>query len=80
MMDWLGKMLNLPEQFLFSGQNSCGGGVIQGTASEATLVALLSARARILDKQKLTSSGNGVVQTLCNKKEGKAFELMLFAG
>ena len=58
MMDWLGKMLNLPDQFLFSGQNSRGGGVIQGTASEATLVALLSARARTIDKQKLTSSGD----------------------
>ena len=58
MMDWLGKMLNLPDQFLFSGQNSRGGGVIQGTASEATLVALLSARARTIDKQKLTSAGD----------------------
>ncbi len=45
MMDWLGKMLELPEDFLFcSGKK--GGGVIQGTASEATLVALLSARAK----------------------------------
>ena len=44
-MDWLGKMLCLPEHFLFSSEGP-GGGVIQGTASEATLVALLSARAR----------------------------------
>jgi hypothetical protein len=29
MMDWLGRMLRLPDQFLFSGQNSRGGGVIQ---------------------------------------------------
>ena len=46
-MDWLGKMLNLPEHFLFSSEGP-GGGVIQGTASEATLVALLSARARVV--------------------------------
>lgn len=48
MMDWLGKMLQLPQEFLFTGTNSRGGGVIQGTASEATLVALLSARARAI--------------------------------
>lgn len=29
MMDWLGKMLKLPDCFLFSGANSQGGGVIQ---------------------------------------------------
>ncbi|XP_049936770.1 phenylacetaldehyde synthase-like isoform X2 [Nymphaea colorata] len=44
-MDWLAKMLKLPEQFLSSGN---GGGVIQGTASEAVLVALLAARDRTL--------------------------------
>lgn len=47
MMDWLGKMLHLPEQFLFE-SGGPGGGVIQGTASEATLVALLAARSRTL--------------------------------
>jgi len=29
MMDWLGRMLHLPEEFLFSGKDSRGGGVIQ---------------------------------------------------
>ncbi|XP_030226749.1 aromatic-L-amino-acid decarboxylase [Gadus morhua] len=43
MLDWLGKMLQLPEDFLSETQGQ-GGGVIQGTASEATLMALLSAR------------------------------------
>ncbi|TRY99205.1 hypothetical protein DNTS_028954 [Danionella cerebrum] len=47
MMDWLGKMLKLPEDFL-AGTEGQGGGVIQGTASEATLVALLAARSRII--------------------------------
>ena len=42
-MDWLAKMLQLPDHFLFSSKGP-GGGVIQGTASEATLVAVLSAR------------------------------------
>ena len=53
MMDWLGKMLALPPDFLFEGvladgSKSKGGGVIQGTASEASLVALLSARSRTI--------------------------------
>lgn len=50
MMDWLGKMIGLPDHFLFSGQseNGKGGGVIQGTASEATLVTLLAARNKVL--------------------------------
>ena len=38
MMEWLRRMLGLPEQFV---------GVIQDTASTATLVALLSARERV---------------------------------
>ena len=51
-------MLNLPEEFLFSGPGQ-GGGVIQGTASEATLVAILSAKAKaIQDYNKQSSSNN----------------------
>jgi aromatic-L-amino-acid decarboxylase len=42
-LDWLVKMLGLPEQFLSS---SRGGGVIQDTASSASLCALLAARER----------------------------------
>lgn len=46
MMDWLGQLLGLPNEFL-AASGGAGGGVIQGTASEATLVAMLSARSRI---------------------------------
>ena len=49
MMNWLGKMLCLPEEFLFTPGGN-GGGVIQGTASEATVVALLAARARAVKR------------------------------
>ncbi|KAK9713017.1 Pyridoxal-dependent decarboxylase conserved domain [Popillia japonica] len=49
MLDWLGKMLDLPKEFLACSGGK-GGGVIQGTASEATLVALLGAKARALAK------------------------------
>ena len=43
MLDWMGELLDLPSRFASHG---AGGGVIQGSASEATLVAILSARWR----------------------------------
>lgn len=43
MLDWLVEMLDLPETFLSSGK---GGGVIQDSASSATLCAILCARDR----------------------------------
>ena len=43
MMDWLAKLINLPECFLFSSKEK-GGGVIHGTSSEATLYCVLAAR------------------------------------
>ncbi|XP_073941828.1 aromatic-L-amino-acid decarboxylase-like [Choristoneura fumiferana] len=42
-MNWLGKLLGLPEEFL-NCSDGPGGGVIQGSASEATLVGLLVAK------------------------------------
>lgn len=45
-LDWLGTLIGLPDAFLFRGGE--GGGVIQGTASEAALTALVAARARTL--------------------------------
>lgn len=50
-LDWLADMLGLPSHFKFS-ESAHGGGVIHGTASEATLVALLVARSRALNKLK----------------------------
>ena len=47
-MDWLGKMINLPEDFLSCGQGSKGGGVIQSAASECVLDCLLAARAQAI--------------------------------
>ncbi|ADO74959.1 pyridoxal-dependent decarboxylase [Stigmatella aurantiaca] len=44
-MDWLVELLGLPASFLST--SPTGGGVIQGSASEATLVAMVAARARI---------------------------------
>jgi aromatic-L-amino-acid decarboxylase len=45
-LDWLVKMLDLPRKFLSS---QTGGGVIQDTASSASLCALLAARERATD-------------------------------
>nr|XP_061789328.1 aromatic-L-amino-acid decarboxylase-like isoform X2 [Nerophis lumbriciformis] len=47
MLDWLGRMLQLPECFI-AGTHGHGGGVIQGTASEATLMSLLAARCKAI--------------------------------
>jgi aromatic-L-amino-acid decarboxylase len=47
-MDWLRQMIGLPEQFT---------GVIQDTASTATLVALITARDRALDRLPEASAG-----------------------
>ncbi|XP_060593010.1 histidine decarboxylase-like [Ruditapes philippinarum] len=43
-MDWLGKMIGLPSEFLHSNKQTMGGGVIQTTASDCTFVTLLAAR------------------------------------
>lgn len=63
-MDWLAKVLDLPERFL-STSPGFGGGVIQGTASEATLVAVLSARTKFLNRIKEKNPGmeDGVALT-----------------
>ncbi|EHB18409.1 Histidine decarboxylase [Heterocephalus glaber] len=54
MMDWLAKMLGLPHHFLHGHPGSQGGGVLQSTVSESTLVALLAARKnKILAMQQL---------------------------
>lgn len=50
-MDWLGKFLDLPKHFLNCSEGP-GGGVIQGSASEAILVALLAAREQTVRRVK----------------------------
>uniref|UniRef100_A0A8C2XHF5 Aromatic-L-amino-acid decarboxylase n=1 Tax=Cyclopterus lumpus TaxID=8103 RepID=A0A8C2XHF5_CYCLU len=55
MLDWLGKMLKLPDHFI-AGTHGRGGGVIQGTASEATLMALLAARCKTLRRIRAANS------------------------
>jgi aromatic-L-amino-acid decarboxylase len=47
MMDWMQELLGLPETFRSTSER--GGGVIQGSASEATLTSILAARWRATD-------------------------------
>ncbi|CAK1549963.1 unnamed protein product [Leptosia nina] len=50
-MNWLGQLLGLPKEFLNCSPGS-GGGVIQGSASEATLVCLLAAKDKMIRRLK----------------------------
>ncbi|XP_002068893.3 histidine decarboxylase isoform X1 [Drosophila willistoni] len=49
-MNWLGKMIGLPDEFLHLSNSSKGGGVLQTTASEATLVCLLAGRTKAIQR------------------------------
>jgi len=45
MLDWMAGLLDLPDRFRST--SDTGGGVIQGTASESTLIAMVAARERV---------------------------------
>ncbi|KAJ4401471.1 hypothetical protein N0V91_007905 [Didymella pomorum] len=47
-MDWVAKLIGLPEAFLSQGE---GGGIIQGTASEVIVTAVVAARERIIRRK-----------------------------
>ena len=49
-MDWMADLLGLPDAYRFDRSAGRGGGVIQGTASEAALIALVAARRRAVDR------------------------------
>jgi aromatic-L-amino-acid decarboxylase len=53
-MDWIAKLLSLPEKFMFKGT---GGGVIEDSASSASLCAIIAARE---DKSNLLTNKKGV--------------------
>ncbi|KAK9506252.1 hypothetical protein O3M35_008221 [Rhynocoris fuscipes] len=48
-LDWLAKLMNLPEHFLASSPGS-GGGIIQGSASEGIFVALITAKDKMVKR------------------------------
>lgn len=51
-VDWLAKFLDLPELFLNSSEGR-GGGLLQGSASESMLVAILAAREQAVERLKI---------------------------
>ncbi|KAG8229721.1 hypothetical protein J437_LFUL007896 [Ladona fulva] len=63
MMDWLGKLIGLPQEFL-NCSDGPGGGVIQGSASEATLVALLAAKERTVQRSNSSVEKSGVLGSM----------------
>jgi aromatic-L-amino-acid/L-tryptophan decarboxylase len=56
MCDWMAELLDLPARFRSDGP---GGGVIQGTASEATLCAILAARERATEGRSNEAGASG---------------------
>ena len=57
-LDWLVDLLGLPASFK---STSTGGGVIQDSASSATLCAILAARERATDGRSNSTGGDGIV-------------------
>src|SRR3982075_2685170 len=63
-LDWMVPMLGLPEKFLST--SSAGGGVIQDTASSASLCALLAARERATQFASNRKGCNGRLIAYCS--------------
>lgn len=94
MLDWMGKMIGLPDDFLClsggrnssTGQESKGGGVIQGSASECVLVNLLAARHWAIDKlrKKYPNTPDGILLSkligYCSKEAHSCVEKAAMIG
>jgi aromatic-L-amino-acid decarboxylase len=70
-LDWLVPMLGLPAKFL---STSSGGGVIQDTASSASLCALLAARERTTEFATNHKGGNGRLVAYCSTQTHSSIE------
>jgi aromatic-L-amino-acid/L-tryptophan decarboxylase len=87
MLDWLADMLKLPEEFYSKGK---GGGVIQGTASEACLVALLSSKSKAIEEWKTKNEKytekeyedflNSMVVYICDQSHSSVKKASMIAG
>src|SRR6202522_4869321 len=71
MLDWLVPILGLPEQFL---STSSGGGVIQDTASSASLCALLAARERATQFASNRKGCDGRLIAYCSTPQHSSLE------
>ena len=74
-LDWLGEAIGLDERFLFRSGGE-GGGVIAGTASESTLIAMLAARERA---RRVGGDGPLVVYT-SNQAHSSVIKAAMIAG
>ena len=70
-LDWLVPMLGLPEKFL---STSAGGGVIQDTASSASLCALLAARERSTQMASNRKGCDGRLVAYCSTQTHSSIE------
>lgn len=64
-LDWLAKLLNLPDCYL---STSHGGGVIQGSASEAIVTVMVAARDKYLRETTSHLSGIELEDAIANKR------------
>jgi aromatic-L-amino-acid decarboxylase len=71
MLDWMVELLDLPKRFRSDG---AGGGVIQGTASEATLCAILAARERATGGEANRSGAPGQLVAYATTQAHSALE------
>ncbi len=73
-LDWLVEMLDLPRHFL---STSAGGGVIQDSASSATLCALLAARERATGYTVNRQGGTGQITAYASSQAHSSMEKAL---
>uniref|UniRef100_A0AC35FGN9 Uncharacterized protein n=1 Tax=Panagrolaimus sp. PS1159 TaxID=55785 RepID=A0AC35FGN9_9BILA len=73
MVNWVGKVFNLPKEFLFDGdsETSPGGGSMQNAASDAILLAFLAAR------HKRITEVCGVIDIHCRDKEHRVLNKLV---
>lgn len=64
-LDWLAKLLNLPDCYLSTGE---GGGVIQGSASEAVVTVMVAARDKYLRETTAHLGGEEQEDAIANKR------------
>lgn len=85
-MNWLGKMIGLPDDFLHNQTESQGGGVIQTTASESTLVCLLAGRTQAIQRFHERSPGlqdsevNALLVAYCSDQAHSSVEKAALIG
>lgn len=60
MLDWLGRALHLPAQFIFEDSNGKGGGCTQSSASDAIFSVMISARYHALKAQGCFARSNSM--------------------